>query len=90
MEQFGDSVAISKSTALITPYQSFKGIRTSDNTVFLATYDTTVARFDEQDILVGNTDLKSKECRGIGNSIIPIRFNNRPEIILIELYIKDR
>lgn len=23
--------------------------------------------------------------RGLGNSIIPIRFNNRPEIILIEL-----
>ena len=23
--------------------------------------------------------------RGIGNSIIPIRFNNRPEVILIEL-----
>ena len=24
--------------------------------------------------------------RGIGNSIIPIRFNNRPEIVLVELY----
>lgn len=27
--------------------------------------------------------------RGIGNSIIPIRFNNRPEIIVIELLSKD-
>ena len=24
-------------------------------------------------------------CRGLGNSIIPIRFNNRPEIVLLEL-----
>jgi hypothetical protein len=23
--------------------------------------------------------------RGIGNSIIPFRFNNRPEIVLVEL-----
>ena len=23
--------------------------------------------------------------RGIGNSIIPLRFNNRPEIVLVEL-----
>jgi predicted MPP superfamily phosphohydrolase len=23
--------------------------------------------------------------RGIGNSIIPIRFNNRPEIVIVEL-----
>ena len=23
--------------------------------------------------------------RGIGNSIIPIRFNNRPEVVLVEL-----
>lgn len=26
--------------------------------------------------------------RGLGNSIIPIRFNNRPEIVLIELNTK--
>lgn len=23
--------------------------------------------------------------RGIGNSIIPVRFNNRPEIVIVEL-----
>lgn len=31
----------------------------------------------------GNTDMIVS--RGIGNSIIPIRFNNRPEVILVEL-----
>ena len=24
--------------------------------------------------------------RGIGNSIIPVRFNNRPEIVIVELF----
>lgn len=65
VEQFGDNVAIGKSSALITPYQSFNGSRISDNTTFLTTYDATVAGFDGQDILVGNTDLKSKDCREI-------------------------
>lgn len=65
VEQFGDNITIGKSNALITPYQSFDGSRTADNTAFLATYDATVAGFDGQDILVGNTDLKSKECREI-------------------------
>lgn len=32
----------------------------------------------------GNTNMVVS--RGLGNSIIPIRFNNRPEIVLIELY----
>jgi len=27
--------------------------------------------------------------RGIGNSIIPVRFNNRPEIVLVELNCVD-
>ncbi len=27
--------------------------------------------------------------RGLGNSIIPIRFNNRPEVIVIELLNTD-
>ena len=27
--------------------------------------------------------------RGIGNSILPFRFNNRPEVILIELKYND-
>ena len=31
----------------------------------------------------GNTNMIVS--RGIGNSIIPIRFNNRPEIVLLEL-----
>lgn len=65
VKQFGNSVAIGISNALITPYQSFDGARTTDNTAFLATYDATVAGFDGQDILVGNTDLKSRDCREI-------------------------
>ncbi len=63
--QLGDNVAIGKSNALITPYQSFEGKRTSDNAAFLATYDATVDGFDGQDILVANTDLKEKDCREI-------------------------
>lgn len=27
--------------------------------------------------------------RGIGNSIIPIRFNNRPEVIVVELLVDE-
>ena len=65
VEQFSDNVAIGKSNALITPYQSFDGNRTSDNIAFLATYDATVAGFNGQDILIGNTDLKGKDCREI-------------------------
>lgn len=65
VEQVGSNVAIGKSNALITPYQSFNGKRTSDNTAFLATYDAAVNGFDGQDILVGNTDLKSNDCRKI-------------------------
>lgn len=61
-EQVGNNVVIGKSNALITPYQSFDGKRTSDNTAFLATYDATVNGFDGQDILVGNTDLKDSDC----------------------------
>ena len=34
----------------------------------------------------GNTNMVVS--RGLGNSIIPIRFNNRPEIVLIELHTK--
>lgn len=64
-EQVGDNVVIGKSNALITPYQSFDGNRTSDNAAFLATYDASVSGFDGQDILVGNTDLKGSDCREI-------------------------
>lgn len=39
-------------------------------------YDAGVFTEDNTDMIVS---------RGIGNSIIPIRFNNRPEIVLIEL-----
>ena len=35
----------------------------------------------------GNTNMVVS--RGLGNSIIPIRFNNRPEIIVIELYTNE-
>ena len=36
----------------------------------------------------GNTNLIVS--RGLGNSIIPIRFNNRPEIVLIELHANNK
>ena len=65
VKQFGDNVAIGKSEALITPYQSFDGVRTSDSAAFLAAYDAAVAGFDGQDILVGNTHLRGKSCREI-------------------------
>ena len=65
VEQVGSYVAIGKSNALITPYQSFDGKRVSDNAGFLATYDAAVNGFDGQDILVGNTALKSNDCRKI-------------------------
>lgn len=35
----------------------------------------------------GNTNMIVS--RGLGNSIIPIRFNNRPEIVLINLYTNE-
>ena len=65
VEQVGDNVTIGKSNALITPYQSFDGERTSDNIAFQATYDAAVTGFDGQDILVANTDLKGKDCHEI-------------------------
>ena len=64
-EQLGDDVVIGKSNALITPYQSFEGSRTSDSYAFQATYDASVMGFDGQDILVADTDLKENECREI-------------------------
>lgn len=64
-DQLSDDVVIGKSNALITPYQSFKGSRTSDNDAFQATYDASVVGFDGQDILVADTDLKENECREI-------------------------
>ena len=64
-EQLGDDVVIGKSNALITPYQSFEGSRTSDNDAFLATYDASVTGFNGQDILVADTDLKENECREV-------------------------
>lgn len=64
-EQLSNDVMIGKSNALITPYQSFEGSRTSDNDVFRATYDASVTGFNGQDILVADTDLKENECREI-------------------------
>lgn len=63
--QLSDDVVIGKSNALITPYQSFEGSRTSDSDAFQATYDASVTGFDGQDILVADTDLKENECREI-------------------------
>lgn len=65
VEDLGDNVSIGKSNALITPYKSFDGNRTSDNTAFQASYNATVSGFDGQDILVGNTNLKDKDCRNL-------------------------
>ena len=64
-EQLSDDVVIGKNNALVTPYQSFEGSRTSDNKTFQATYDASVMGFDGQDILVADTDLKENECREI-------------------------
>ena len=64
-EQLSDDVVIGKSNALITPYQSFEGSRTSDSDAFQATYDASVMGFDGRDILVADTDLKENECREI-------------------------
>lgn len=64
-EQLSDDVVIGKSNALITPYQSFEGSRTSDNDTFQATYNASVTGFNGQDILVADTDLKENECREI-------------------------
>lgn len=64
-EQLSNDVVIGKSNALITPYQSFEGSRTSDNDFFRATYDASVTGFNGQDILVADTDLKENECREI-------------------------
>lgn len=50
VEQLGNDVAIGKSNVLITPYQSFDGSRTSDNTAFRGTYDAAVTGFNGQDI----------------------------------------
>ena len=63
--QLSDDVVIGKSNALITPYQSFEGSRTSDSDTFQATYDASVTGFDGQDILVADTDLKENECREV-------------------------
>ena len=65
VKDLGNNVAIGKSNALITPYISFDGIRTSDNTAFQASYNASVSGFDGQDILVGNSDLKDKDCRDL-------------------------
>lgn len=44
-------------------------------------------KYDAGLYIDGNTNMIVS--RGIGNSVIPIRFNNRPEIILIELQADD-
>ena len=54
-EQLGDDVVIGKSNALITPYQSFEGSRTSDSDAFQATYDASVEGFDGQDMSAGKS-----------------------------------
>lgn len=64
-ERLSDDVTIGKSNALITPYQSFSGRRTSDNDGFTASFEGDVISFNGQDILVGNTDIKKNSCREV-------------------------
>ena len=64
-EQLSNNMAIGKSNALITPYQSFSGSRTSDNVGFAASFEGDVESFNGQDILVGNTNVKKNACREI-------------------------
>lgn len=64
-KQLNNDVAIGKSNALITPYQSFSGSRTSDNDGFTASFEGDVESFNGQDILVGNTNVKKNFCREI-------------------------
>lgn len=45
-------------------------------------------RYDAGLFTDGNTNMIVS--RGLGNSIIPIRFNNRPEIVLINLYTNEK
>ena len=75
-EQLSNDVVIGKSNALVTPYQSFEGSRTSDNDAFRATYDASVTGFNGQDILVADTDLKGNECREI---VIRYQFDSLDE-----------
>jgi hypothetical protein len=80
VEQLGDGVAIGQSNALITPYQSFDGTRTSDNDNFIATYNATVIGFNGKDILVADTDLKKKECREV-----TVDYNFQPDSGICQL-----
>ena len=63
-EQLSDDVVIGKSNALITPYQSFEGSRTSDNDAFQATYDASVMGFDGQEVTIQYSfDVQSGNCQ---------------------------
>ena len=75
-EQLSDDVVIGISNALITPYQSFEGSRTSDNDAFRATYNASVTGFNGQYILVADTKLKENECRKI---VIRYKFDSLDE-----------
>ena len=74
-KQLSDDVVIGKSNALITPYQSFEGSRTSDNDAFQATYDASVMGFDGQDILVADTLMFNQET--VSSSIFPLNWRKK-------------
>lgn len=57
----------------------FLGGLVAPNQGFFPEYDA--GRFDEE----STTMIVS---RGVGNSIIPLRFNNRPEVVVVELHTK--
>lgn len=56
---FDDNAAIGKSNALMMAYQTF------DGKSFQATYDVIVIGFDGRVLLIGNTNLKIKDCREV-------------------------
>lgn len=87
--QLSNDIAIGQSTALITPYQSFEGIRTMDNTMFQATYQADVVAFEGQDILVGDAAIKEQNCREL---MITYDFNitsGNCKLIYISPYLEE-
>lgn len=57
----------------------FVGGLIAPNQGFFPKYDSGIYKKENTSMVVS---------RGIGNSIIPVRINNRPEIVVIELYVK--
>mgnify|MGYP002464796667 CR=1 FL=1 len=50
-------------------------------------HEASLSQYDAGLYISGSTNMIVS--RGLGNSIIPIRFNNRPEVVVIELLNMD-